>query len=111
MIQITFNSKLTKVGNKFRSFSELFKIAPEMVLDAFKANNNLVLSNECRDFLLSQRRYTTICKYIVCLSNHRLERQVVKDNTKHLTMSDNLSFSNYFRKNQHGVFCGVFHGY
>lgn len=111
MIKITFKSRLSNLGGKSRTFEDLFKLAPQMVLDAFKANNTLVLSNECREFLMNQTRYRTICKYIVCLSNHRLEVEEQRDNSRSLTTSEDLSFGNYFRKNQHGVFCGYFHGY
>lgn len=111
LITVTFSSRLTKVGNKLRTFEELFKLSPEMVLDAFKQNNNLTLCNECREFLSKQTRYKAICTYIVKLSNYRLEKAELQTSERCLTFSSDLDFGNYHRKNQHGVFCGYFHGY
>lgn len=111
MIQITFKSRLTKVGNKLRSFTELFNIAPAMVLDAFKANNNLVLSDECREFLTKQTQYKGVCKCIIALSNYRLERKIKQENSEIFTTSENLSGERYRERHPHGILFGVRHGF
>lgn len=111
LIEVTFNSRLTKVGDRHRSFAELFKIAPAMVLDAFKANNNLALSNECRDFLTNQTQYKGICKCIIAISNYRLERAVKQTNSEIFTTSENLSGERYREQHPHGILFGVRHGF
>lgn len=107
MIQVTFKSRLIKIGNKLRTFEELFQISPEMVLDAFKANNNLVLSNDCRDFLLAQKRYKGICVHLVKISNYRLENQERRDHYAPITTSENLSGERYREQNPCGVLFGI----
>lgn len=111
MIQVTFNSRLTKVGNKLRSFEDLFQISPEMVLDAFKANNNLVLSNECRDFLLSQKRYKGVCIHIVKISNYRLENNEKRKHFVPITSSDDLDGTHYREQHPYGVMFGIRYGF
>lgn len=110
-IKVTFKSRLTKVGNKYRSFEELFKIAPAMVLDAFKANNNLVLSEKCRSFLAEQTQYKGVCKCIISLSNYRLEREIRKENSEVFTTTENLSGECYRERHPHGILFGVRYGF
>lgn len=109
MITISMTSKLTKVGNKVRNFSELFNIAPQMVLDAIKADNRLVLDQETHDFLLSQKRFKGICLYIIKISNYRKERAKEMNNQIFITTDENISMGN--QTAYHSVyFTGIMYG-
>lgn len=94
MLTITLNSKITKVGNKVMNFTELFNIAPQMLLDAIKKDNRLVLDQETHDFLLSQKRFKSICGYIIKISNYRKEREKVLSTQVFITTNENISMGN-----------------
>jgi hypothetical protein len=100
MITLSLNSKLKRIGHKIMDFSKLVEISPLMLLDVIKADNRLVLDEECRYLLESQKKNKGVCKYIIKISDYRKQKYEELSNSVFLTDSDNLLMGNqetYYR--------------
>lgn len=107
MITVTLNSKIQRVGNRVFNFTELLNLSPQMLLEAIKKNNNLVVDKECSELLRAQTRYHGICMTIVSISLRRQENEEKRKGEFIGTFSDNLKTSwegqYYFGHLRYGV--------
>lgn len=90
MITITLTSKIQRIGNRAFNFTEMLNLSPQMLLEAIKKNNNLVVDKECSELLRAQTRYRAICMEIVGISLSRMEREERRNGEFLGTFSDNL---------------------